>query len=249
MSSPPVQPGPAATAWSDRCRRIAQDRAFQNAVMILIILASALAGLETYPAITERFGPAMFALDRIIIGLFTIEIVIRLAAHGRRPWRFFTDGWNVFDFTIVVVCLIPIGAEHAAAARLIRLLRVLRLFSGIPRLRLVVSAMVNAIPSIFYVGVLLFLLFYVYGILGTTLFARNDPVHFGDLHTSMLSLLRTVTLEDWTDLMYTQIYGSDVYGYEEAALKLTPEQREMWSPGRCRSSARSTSSPSCSSAP
>jgi voltage-gated sodium channel len=216
--------------WARVCRRIADSRLFQRVMLWIIVFAALLAGLETYPRILASHGEFLRALDNLVIALFTVEIIIRLAAYGRQPWRFFLDGWNVFDFLIVVLCLLPIGAEQAAAARLVRLLRVFRLFSGVPRLRLIVSAMVQAIPSIGYVALLLFLLFYVYGILGTTLFRTNDPVHFGDLHTTMLSLLRTVTLEDWTDLMYIQIYGSDVYGYERAALKLTAEQRELWTP-------------------
>ncbi len=217
-------------AWARRCRAIAEARVFQRSIMWLIVFAALLTGLETYPSIAERYGPLLRALDAAVIAIFTVEIVIRLAAFGRRPWRFFLDGWNVFDFVIVALCLAPIGAQQAAAARVVRLLRVLRLFSGVPRLRLILTAMVRALPSIGYVALLLLAMFYVYGILGTTLFRTNDPVHFGDLHTSMLSLLRTVTLEDWTDLMYTQIYGSDVYGYHEASQKLSAAQRAIWSP-------------------
>lgn len=217
-------------AWARPLHAIAEDRRFQSAMLGVILIASLLAGLDTYEALKDRFGPAMLAADRAILAVFTAEILIRLGAHGHRPWRFFRDAWNVFDLAIVVVCLLPVGAEHAVAARLVRLLRVFRLFSGVPRLRLLIGAMVRAVPSIGYVSLLLLLLFYVYAILGTSLFRANDPVHFGDMHTAMLSLLRTVTLEDWTDLMYTQIYGSDVYGYGEAAAKLTDAQRAIWTP-------------------
>lgn len=129
-----------------------------------------------------------------------------------------------------MLCLLPVGAENAAAARLIRLLRVLRLFTAVPRLKIILAAMAHALPSIGYVGILLALLLYVYGVVGNTLFAANDPIHFGTLHTSMLSLIRVVTLEDWTDLMYIQIYGSDVYGYSNAAQQLSPEQSLAWTP-------------------
>ena len=221
---------PAQHTLVTSCARIAASSRFQRFILGVIVLAAVFVGLETYPGIMSRYGATLHALDNVILGIFIVEILIRLLAYGARPWRFFTDPWNVFDFLIVVACVVPFGGQHAAVARLVRLLRVFRLFSGVPRLRLIISAMVKAVPSIGYVSLLLFLLFYMYGVLGTTLFARNDPVHFSDLHTSMLSLLRTVTLEDWTDLMYIQIYGSDVYGYDTAAAKLTPEQAAAWTP-------------------
>ncbi len=221
---------PAPLAWAQRCERLVSAPAFQRAVVVLILLAGVLVGLETYPTIVERAGPAINVLNAAVLILFSLELVIRISAYGRRPWRFFADFWNVFDFVIVVLCVLPIGAEHAAAARLVRLLRVLRLFTAVPRLRVIVAAMLHALPSIGYVGLLLGLLMYVYGVIGTTLFGANDPVHFGSLHASMLSLVRAVTLEDWTDLMYTQIYGSDVYGYTDTSQKLSPEQQAAWSP-------------------
>ena len=86
----------------------------------------------------------------------------------------------------------------------------------IPRLQLLVSAMLKSLPSMGYVTILLFLLFYIYAVMGVMLFGKNDPVHFGDLWLSLLSLFRVVTLEDWTDVMYLQMFGSDVYqGYNQ----------------------------------
>lgn len=221
---------PDAPVWARRADALAQSPVFQRTVVLLIILAGLLTGLETYPAITERIGGMLSTLNGVVLGLFSLELIVRIAAYGRRPWRFFTDFWNIFDFVIVVLCLLPIGAEHAAAARLIRLLRVLRLFTAVPRLKIILAAMAHALPSIGYVGILLALLLYVYGVIGTTLFATNDPVHFGSLHASVLSLIRVVTLEDWTDLMYIQIYGSDVYGYTDASQKLSPAQEAAWTP-------------------
>ncbi|MFW5653623.1 MAG: ion transporter, partial [Planctomycetota bacterium] len=226
---PAPQPGESGT--TRRIRALVESKPFRSFILTIIVLAGLLVGLETYPAVMERVGPTLKMLDRIVITIFVIEITLRLMAYGSRFWRFFADPWNVFDFVIVVACLLPVGTHYAAVARLVRVLRVFRLFSGIPRLRLVVTAMMKAIPSIGYVGILLILLFYVYGVMGTTLFGRNDPAHFGDLHTAMLSLLRTVTLEDWTDLMYAQIYGTDTYAYDSStAAKLSAKQRAMWEP-------------------
>lgn len=197
--------------WALALKNLTESRPFHRLILGAILLAAAIIGLESYPELTQRWGELLRAADRAILALFTVEILLRLGAHGTRPWRFFRDPWNVFDFVIVVVCLLPVGEESAAVVRLLRILRVLRLISAVPRLQLLVTALLRGLPSIGYVVLLLLMLFYVYGSIGTALFAGNDPGHFGNLHRAMLSLLRAVTLEDWTDLMYTQMYGSDVF--------------------------------------
>jgi voltage-gated sodium channel len=199
--------GPAAS----RALRIIERPWFRRAVLGLIIFASALVGVETYGAVMERFGPFLKTLDRVVVALFVVEIAIRLVSYGRAWPRFFTDPWNVFDFVIVAACLVPVDSQAAAALRLVRVLRALRLLTAIPQLQVVIGALLRSLPSIGYVGMLLVLLFYVYAVIGTTLFGANDPAHFGTLHDACLSLLRAVTLEDWTDLMYTQIAGSEAY--------------------------------------
>ncbi len=204
---PEAELGPLAA----RALAIVRLRLFRRGVLALIILASVIVGLETYPAVNERVGGLLRTIDAVIIGLFVVEIVLRMMSYGRRWPRFFLDPWNVFDFVIVAVCLIPVGSQAAAAFRLIRVLRALRLLTAIPQLQIVIGALLRSLPSIGYVGLLLVLLFYVYAVIGTTLFGRNDPAHFGTLHDAGISLLRAVTLEDWTDLMYTQMVGSEAF--------------------------------------
>ena len=127
------------------------------------------------------------------------------------------DPWNIFDFTIVAVCLLPIqNNEFVAVLRLARVLRVMKLVSAIPRLQILVGAVLKSIPSIGYVSLLAMLLFYIYGCMGTFIFSENDPAHFRNLQISMLSLFQALTLEDWADLMYINMYGSANYGYDDA---------------------------------
>ena len=197
-----------------RLRHIAEAGWFHAVIVGVILVAAINVGLETYPHIMDRVGPVLLSLDKLIIAIFIVELVVRIGAHWPRPWRFFLSGWNVFDFVIVAVCLLPLGGPYAAVLRLARVLRVLRLLTVVPRLRVLVMALLHAIPSISYVAILLFILFYVYAVMGTVLFSRNDPMHFGTLHDSMFSLLRIVTLEDWTDLYYIQAMGSDRYTIE-----------------------------------
>ena len=207
---------------------LVESARFRNVVLATIIAGAGIVGLETSPAIVERFGGLLLALDALVLMIFGIEALLKMAAHGTRFWRYFRDPWNVFDFAILVVCLVPFGGHYAAVLRLARVLRALRLVAALPRLQLLVSALLRSIPSMGYIGALLFLHFYVYGVLGVFLFRGNDPVHFGDLPTALLTLFRVITLEDWTDVMYIQMYGSDVYVQGAMALAAeTPKAMPM----------------------
>ncbi len=204
----------AEPGWARAASRLAAHPLFRRTVLVLILAAGVLVGLETYGDIVAVNPPLFRTLDTVIVALFVVEILVRMAAYGRRPWRFFLDPWNVFDFVIVAVCLLPVDGKFAAVARLARVLRVLRLMSAIPRLQLIVNALFHAIPAISYVMLLVGLLFYVYAVIGTGLFGDNDPWHFGNLHVSLLTLFRVITLEDWTDVMYIQMVGSAAWdGY------------------------------------
>ena len=198
------------------CKRISEAQWFTNFILGVILVAGVVVGLQTYKQFEADHRELLHALDTIILGIFVLEVAIKIIAQGRSPLNYFKDPWNVFDFTIVVVCFLPIGGKFIPVLRLARVLRVLKLVSAVPRLQILVNAVLKSIPSIGYVFLLASLHFYIYGCMATFLFSENDPVHFRNLQTSMLSLFRAVTLEDWTDLMYINMYGSANYGYDES---------------------------------
>lgn len=187
------------------CQRLIDSPAFQRFVLGLIIVAGLLVGLETNAALMVRFGGLLQVLDRMVLVLFVAELLVRISACGARPWRFFGDPWNIFDFAIVVVCVLPMDAEYSAVLRLARVLRVLRLVTAVPRLQLLVTALLKSLPSMSYVALLLCVLFYVYAVLGVSLFAHADAEHFGSLGASALTLFQIVTLEGWAEIMRTQL--------------------------------------------
>lgn len=211
----------------DRLNRFLKSSLFQNCIIAVIVVAGILVGLSTFDSVMEKHSGLIETLDAIVLAIFTIEILLKLTALWPKPQRFFYDGWNIFDFVIVAVCFLPFGGSYVAVLRLFRLLRVLRLVTVIPRLQLLVSAMLKSLPSMGYVTILLFLLFYIYAVMGVLLFGKNDPVHFGDLWVSLLSLFRVVTLEDWTDVMYIQMFGSDVYEGYNQPVDVTPVPNAM----------------------
>lgn len=196
------------------CRRVEASRWFHGGIIGVIVFAGILVGFETYPDIMAVYGSWLLLLDKLVLAIFTGEILIKFVARYPKPLQFFSDPWNVFDFIIVGACFLPFAVKYAMVLRILRLLRVLRLIRAIPRLQIVVEALLRSLPSMGYVSILLLVLFYMYAVMGVFLFGLNDPVHFGTLQAALLSLFRIVTLEDWTDIMYTQIYGCDVYGFE-----------------------------------
>ena len=195
-------------------RKVSESSVFQNFITAVILLTAVLVGMETYPSMIEKYGNILHAMDKVILAIFVLEIVVKLIARWPKPQLFFTDSWNVFDFAIVAAAFLPIHAEYVTVLRLLRLLRVLRLVRALPQLRILVTALLKSIPSMFYVGIFLFLLFYIYAVAAVFLFSHNDPIHFRDLPQALISLFRAVTLEDWTDLMYIQTYGCEGYGYD-----------------------------------
>ena len=187
------------------CRRISSSRWFQNAALAVIVANAALIGVETSPALWERYGGLFKALNAAVQVIFVVEITVRLLAYGPRIHRFFLDGWNVFDFGIVALSLLPAAGPIATVARLARLLRALRVVSALPELRLIVATMLRSIPSLANVVVLLGLILYVYAVVGVHLFAGVDPGNWGSLPRAGLTLFEILTLEGWVDLMNTSL--------------------------------------------
>lgn len=182
--------------WSLRSHRL-----FEIFVILVIITSALLVGVKTYD-IDPTTRTVIGALDWAITGIFLLEISIRFLGEERKR-DFFKHGWNIFDTLIVIASLMPVdNSDMALVGRLIRVFRVLRLVSIVPEMRILLSALVKALPQLGYVVVLMFIIFYIYGAVGSMLFADINPSLWGDIATAMLTLFRVMTFEDWTDVMY-----------------------------------------------
>jgi len=191
----------ATSAFQVKFQAIRDNKSFELFVITIIILSSLMIGAKTYP-LPEALVSVLWVMDYAVTLFFLIEILIRMAAEGHLS-HFFKKGWNIFDFVIVVVSLIPLDdAEYALIARMLRLFRVMRLISFIPELRVLVTALITALPRMGYVALLMFIIFYLYAVVGSLLFGQINPVLWGDLGISLLTLFRVATFEDWTDVMY-----------------------------------------------
>ena len=181
--------------------KLHQNKLFEFLVIGIIVFSALITGAKTYD-VDPTVADIVTWLDMFITGFFLVEIIIRLIAEPRF-FDFFKKGWNVFDFIIVTVSLIPIeGNDSVLLARLLRIFRVLRLVSVIPELRILISALLKALPRMGYIMLLMFIIFYIYAAIGSLMFESINPVLWGDISISMLTLFRVATFEDWTDVMY-----------------------------------------------
>ena len=185
------------------CRKITEWRWFERIIIGLIILNAIVLGIETYPVIAVPYEPVLLSINRIVLIIFVIEAVLKITAATPVFSRYFGDGWNLFDFSIVVFSLIPQTGEFALIARTIRLLRILRLITAVPELRLIVATLIKSLPGLGNVILLISIVFYIYAIAGYHMFHDHDPFHWGSLGVSLITLFRVLTLEDWTDVMYS----------------------------------------------
>lgn len=211
-------------------RQIAESRWFNSLILWVIVAAGVLVGIETYHPEGSPLRAVLERADLAILLIFTAEFVIKILAEGAKPWNYFRDPWNIFDFSIVAVCwlahvLPDMNTGFVSVIRLARVLRVMRLVQALPQLKMLINAMLKSIPSMGYVGILLLLLYYIYGAMGVFIFSANDPFHFGSLGTAMLSLFRVSTLEGWSEIMYVNMFGCNdpKWGYGPESGCNTPE--------------------------
>ena len=180
---------------------IRSNKIFELFVITVIVISALKVGIGTYP-LGPKLTAGLKALDYAVTIFFLVEILIRIAAEPNLK-RFFSKGWNIFDFAIVTASLIPIDeSEMALLGRLLRIFRVLRLVSMIPELQVLLSALLQAIPRMGYVTLLMFIIFYIYGAAGSIFFADINAQLWGNISIAMLTLFRVATFEDWTDVMY-----------------------------------------------
>lgn len=182
-------------------RRIVEARWFEPAMIALILFNGVLIGLETSREFVAQYDGWLNLGNNVILGIFIIEAALKITAVAPRLSLYFGNGWNLFDFTIVVLSLLPATEEFALVARLIRVLRVLRLVSAAPQLRLIVATLVRSIPSMGHVIMLMSIIFYIYAVTGFHLFHEYDAKHWGTLGAALLTLFKIVTLEGWIEIM------------------------------------------------
>lgn len=188
---------PQHAPWRRRLGEWVESTPIQRIVITVILVNAVVLGMETSPTLMNAAGPVLISIDTACLAVFVVEIGLKLAAFG---WRFFREPWNVFDFVVVGVALVPAGAGFEVL-RALRVLRVLRMISALPQLRKVVAALLHAVPGILSTGALLALIFYVATVMATTFFRETLPEFFGSFGASLFSLFQIATLSSWETIV------------------------------------------------
>lgn len=181
----------------------------ERVIVVLILLNALVLGLETSETAMAKAGPLLEFLDHALLAFFVVELLARIALFGRAFWR---EPWNVFDFIIISISLIPASGPFQVL-RALRVLRVLRVVSAVPSLRRVVGGLVASLPGMGSIALLLLLLFYVFSVMATQLYGKEFPELFGDLGISAFTLFAVMTLEGWVDGVVKPIMEKHPYAW------------------------------------
>ena len=178
-------------------QRLVDSAAF-NSVIIGVILANAVVlGLQTYPGIVDSYGGALELLNALCLGVFVVELTLRIASYGRRPQDFFKSGWNVFDFVVITAAFIPGVRDSSTLLRLVRLARVVRIVRLLPDVRVLIVGVFRSLPPLLSMAALTTVILFVYGMVGWLLFADELPEEWGTIGDAMLTMFILLTLENF----------------------------------------------------
>ena len=180
----------------ERARHFLERPATERVLAGLIMLNALVLGLETSKSLMDHYGWILEPLDHLLLGIFVVEVTVRLIVTGR---GFFRDPWNVFDFIVITLSLMP-QTGPLSVLRALRILRVLRLVSAVPTLRRVVGGLIQSMPGIGAIAFLLALVYYCFAVMATNLFGDDVPEAFGTMGRSAYSLFTVMTLEGWNEL-------------------------------------------------
>lgn len=179
---------------TEQLRKLVESPRFNGFITAVILFNAVTLGLETWPRAVEAADGLLVAIDRIVLAIFVFEILAKLAVYRL---GFFRSGWNIFDFTIVGIALIP-AAGPLTVLRALRIFRALRLLSVVPQMRSVVTALIGALPGMGSIAAVMSLIFYVGSVLATKFFGTTFPDWFGSIGDSAYSLFQIMTLESWS---------------------------------------------------
>ena len=189
-------------------RRVVHSHAFDVAILVVIVANAVVLGLQTYPAIADEYGDTLNLLNDVFLGIFVVELLLRMVSYWPRPAQFFRNGWNVFDFVVVGLAFVPGIRESTTLLRLARLLRVVRIFRVLPDLRILVIGVVRSLPPLVKMTLLVTVLLVIYSMIGWLHFSDHIPEQWGTIGSAMLTLFVMLTLENFPQYMEA---GMDVH--------------------------------------
>ena len=190
-----------APSGTNTAARLVDSIPFTVIVVATIAVNAVALGLQTYDGLQERWGGTLDAVNAACVAVFIIELTVRIAAYWPRPWAFFRNGWNIFDFVVVAATFVPGVRQNSTLLRLVRLLRVIRIVRVLPDLRVLLLGVWRSVPPLASIGAVTAMIVFVYGMVGWVLFADELPEQWGNIGRAMLTLFVMLTLEDFPQYM------------------------------------------------
>ncbi|MCK0173206.1 ion transporter [Mycolicibacterium sp. F2034L] len=182
-----------------RCRALVSNPAFDTVILLVILTNAVVLGMETYESVVIGYHGVFDVVYNVILGIYIVELAVRFTATGWNVRAYVADRWNVFDFLVVALSLVPGLRSTAMLLRLVRLARIVRVVRFLPDLRLIIGAIGRSIPGVASLAAATGLLVFIYGMLGWVLFANHDPAHYGNVGQAMLTMFVMLTLENFPD--------------------------------------------------
>ncbi len=195
--------------WRLRLATFIESRIVQRVILVTILVNAVALGLNIDPTLVESWDPFLINLDHICLGIFIVELLIKIIAYR---FSFFRSGWNVFDFVVVAVALVP-NAGALSVLRTLRVLRVLRVLTVVPSLKRVVAAFIHAIPGLGSVVAVMAIFFYAAAVMAVGFFGETHPDWFGSIGKSLYSLFQIMTLESWSMGIVRPVMESHPYAW------------------------------------
>lgn len=180
--------------------RLVYSSAFEFFIAFIILVNAVALAILTMPGTGPSMRDTLIQFDTYALYVYAVELILRVLSYGNRPWEFFRQGWNVFDFCIVVFSF-GLFSGQTIILRLLRIFRLIRIFRFLPEVRVLTSSVVKSIPPLISVGVLIFLTLFIYGMAGVYIFGDDLPVHWGNITLAMTSLFILLTLENFPNYL------------------------------------------------
>ncbi|GCF89970.1 ion transporter [Shewanella sp. M-Br] len=184
----------APTGLQARVISLVEQNWFGHFILTLILINAVQLGMETSASLMAQYGTLLMSLDKVLLSVFVVELLLRIYAYRG---EFFKDPWSVFDFTVIVIALIP-ASGPLAVLRSLRVLRVLRVLTIVPSMKRVVSALLGSLPGLASIATVLLLIYYVFAVIATKIFGGTFPEWFGTIAGSFYTLFQIMTLESWS---------------------------------------------------
>ena len=175
--------------------RVIHSDAFEMLIALVIVVNAVCLAILTFPNITQETRDLVLLIDYVCLGIFVVELIVRMISYGKKPLEFFRSGWNVFDFLIIAST--PIFAGQTTILRLLRIFRLIRIFRFLPEVRILSASIVKSMRPLLSMFALICLLLFLYGMVGTYLFGAALPVAWGTIGASVMSLVILLTLENF----------------------------------------------------